>query len=177
MGEIPDRPKTRRGRRVVGTLRTGLHTVTVQMRRPSRYVPLMVAVGLGAFASFGWPIIAWTQGPHVSLDDQMLSRLVEVHRGSADTESLEAFTGVKALVLFEALPAPDKGSRQGSFAVLRASRVSLNQAIAQALDGGSEYRATIQGVVVKVRRVDEAIEVLIDAQTWPVIARGEGGEG
>lgn len=175
MGEIPTRPRTRSGkRRVVGTIKTGLHTVTVQMRRPSRYVPLMVAIGLGAFASFGWPLIAWTQGPHVVLDETILEKLVEVHRGSATQDDLEALTGVKALILFEALPSQDDAGPQGSLAMLRASRVSAIRTIDAALEVKSDYLATIQGISVKVRQRDDAIQVLIGAKTWPLIDAGQG---
>ena len=151
------------------SLRTGLHTVTIQMRKPSRFVPLMIAVGIGAFGAFGWPVIAWTQGPHVDLNDASLSQLVAVHRGSASQESLENFTDVKALVLFEALPTRDSKSTQGSFVVLRASRVVSSRTIAKALDVSSKYQVSLSGTDVQVRRQGEAIHVLIGSDNWPVV--------
>ncbi|MGB0591608.1 MAG: hypothetical protein ACPGU1_18185 [Myxococcota bacterium] len=170
MGDIPDRPRKRQGgRRVVGSLKTGLHSVTVQMRRPSRYVPVMIAIGVGAFAAFGWPVIAWTQGPHVTLNDQALEQLVAVHRGSAPQESLADFTHVKALVLFDALPADGTTKTQGSFVVLRGSRVSSEGAIATALEAGGEFQTTVKGIAVRVRRHEDAIQLLIGATKWPVI--------
>ena len=170
MGEIPETPRTRqRGRRVVGTLKTGLHSVTVQMRRPSRYVPLMIAFGVGAFAAFGWPVIAWTQGPHIVLNDEAMSQLVAVHRGSATQESLENFTTVKALVLFEALPTDGTSKAQGSFVVLRASRVIVEGAVERALDSGGEFQTTLTGLDVRARRQDDAIQLLIGARKWPII--------
>jgi hypothetical protein len=129
----------------------------------------MIAFGLGAFAAFGWPVIAWTQGPHIALSNAALERLVDVHRGSATQESLEDFTSVKALVLFEALPADGTSSAQGSFVVLRASRVASKGPIATALEVGGEFQTTIKGIAVRARRVDDAIQLLIGATQWPVI--------
>ena len=147
MGEIPSKPRTRKGRRnLAGSLSTGLHTVTIQLRKPSRYVPLMIAVGIGAFLSFGWPLIARTQGPHVRLNDAALSKLVAVHRGSADRASLDDFTEVTALILFDALPTTDQSKTQASFVVLRESRVKIARAILAALDDGGTYTTTVGAV-------------------------------
>jgi len=171
MGEIPSKPRTRQGQRnLAGSLRTGLHTVTIQMRRPSRYVPLMIAMGIGAFASFGWPLVHRdADDPHVRLDDVSLGQLVEVHRGNADRSDLDPFTQVKALIHFEALPADAEGEVQGSFVVLRESRVRSVETILAALDDGGTYKTTVGGVSVQVRRYRGALHVLIAARLWPNI--------
>ena len=170
MGEVPLKPRTRRGRRnLAGSLRGGLHTVTIEMRKPSRYVPLMIAVGIGAFVSFGWPLVAKTQDPHLHLDTATLGQLVAVHRGSADRSGLDEFTRVKALVRFEALPASDEGRPQGSLVVLREVRVVSDQVIAAVLDQGDVYKTTIGGVGVQVRSDRGALQILIGAAAWPVI--------
>jgi len=129
----------------------------------------MIAVGIGAFAAFGWPVIAWTQGPHMTLNDEALEQFVAVHRGSASEESLGDFKAVKALVLFDALPANNTTSTQGSFVVLRGSRVSSEGSIATTLEAEGEYQTKITGVAVRVRRQGDAIQLLIGATQWPVI--------
>ena len=124
MGNPPLKPRTRRGRRnLAGTLRTGLHTVTIELRKPSRYVPVMIAIGVGAFMAFGWPLVAQSEGPHIVLDEESLAQLVAVHRGSAERSELDTFNQVRALVRFEALPPKEPGSTQGSLVVLRPGRV------------------------------------------------------
>ena len=134
----------------------------------------MVTIGLGAFFAFGWPVIAWTQGPHIDLNDTSLQRLVDAHRGDTSNEPLSPFKEVRALVLFEALPATDKGPAQGSFVVLRESRVVPAKELEVSLGIGSVYRTTLSGLQVQVRRQGEAIQVLIGAKTWPLIASPSG---
>lgn len=168
MSEIPSRPRTRRGRRhLAGSIRTGIHTVTIEMRKPSRYVPLMLVVGLGAFAAFGWPLVRGAQVPVVHLDETHLGQLVAVHRGSADRTVLDGFKAVKALMHFEAVPADDTGV-QGSFVVLRAERIALPDTLKTALAEGS-YATMVAGVSVEVRRHQANLHVLIGTRQWPQV--------
>ena len=139
------------------------------MRKPSRYVPLMVVVGVGAFMSFGWPLVAGKPDPRVHLDAASLAKLVAVHRGSADQSELNEFTKVKALIHFEALPATDESGAQGSFAVLREARVTPDATLLAALADDGSYATNVGGVSVKVRRFKGALHVLIGAEAWPTI--------
>ena len=174
MDMIPPRAKTRsRRRNLAGSIRTGIHTVTIQMRKPSRYVPLMVAMGIGAFMSFGYPLVSRSEAPHVELDDTALGQLVAVHRGHADRSKLVDFTRVKALLHFEALPAARDTGVQGSLVVLRESRLVSAKSILTALDAGGTYVTAVDGVSVQVRRHEGALHVLIDANIWPHITLPE----
>lgn len=174
MDMIPPKAKTRsRRRNLAGSIRTGIHTVTIQMRKPSRYVPLMVAMGIGAFVSFGYPLVSQSEDPHVQLDDAALGQLVAVHRGLADRSKLVDFTRVKALLHFETLPAARDTGVQGSLVVLRESRVVSAEDILTAFNTGGTYVTAVDGISVQVRRHEGALHVLIDANLWPHIALPE----
>ena len=127
----------------------------------------MIALGLGAFATFGWPLFAWTQGPQVTLNERILEALVDVHRGAAPPATLNELKDVKALVAFEALPKESPRAPQGSLAVLRASRVSLSRPLITAFDVESDYETSLKGVEIRVRNQEESIHVLIGRSEWP----------
>ena len=87
---------------------------------------------------------------------------------------MDALKEVKALVRFEAIPSKGAQEAQGSFVVLRSSRVTLARPLVTAFDIRSEYQETIKGLGVRVRAKEDAIQVLIDASAWPRVTGARG---
>ncbi len=172
---FPDKPRPRGGgRRLVGTIRTGLHTVTREMRRPSRYVPLMIVVGIGAFVSFGWPLVdrqaSGTSSAATAVDEILLRQLVAVHRGATSRASLGALDPNTNILRFDTIPGPRQGDAPASFIVLRKALLTVEEPIAQAMAAGESYRTTLDGAPVMIRDREEVYEVLVGRDDWPHVS-------